>query len=143
MTTDFVFYAYKHQPNLAEDLILKYMREVCIYPTLVCASDALNRSIGHTAPVCATFSAIRDQSGHASVDITANLKGAVAKAQVPKILQTLVDKGELTQKVVGNEYSSFALSNLSRASRKIVFLRDQSSKPAGPFRFRKNPYWMV
>jgi hypothetical protein len=40
-------------------------------------------------------------SERVSVDITANLKGAVAKAQVPKMLQTLVERGELTQKVVG------------------------------------------
>jgi hypothetical protein len=35
------------------------------------------------------------------VDITANLKGAVAKTHVQKILVALSDKGLLTQKVVG------------------------------------------
>lgn len=61
----------------AEDLILKYMREV-------------NRPYG-------------------AIDITANLKGAVAKAQVQKVLQALADRGEITQKIVGK--SSFFVIN--------------------------------
>lgn len=85
---------------IAEDLVLKYMREVCIV-SLQNQSLIVNKGQQTLRREYALYHRIRILLRRGPVDITANLKGAVPKAQVAKILQTLVDKNELTCKIVG------------------------------------------
>jgi 26S proteasome regulatory subunit (ATPase 3-interacting protein) len=41
---------------------------------------------------------------YGAVDVAANLKGAVPKSAVQKIMVALAEKGELTQKIYGELY---------------------------------------
>ncbi|KAJ6497795.1 TBPIP-domain-containing protein [Mycena sanguinolenta] len=76
----------------AEDLVLDYVKRVrrSRFPLPYAHNRKMNRPYG-------------------AVDISANLKGAVPKASVQKILVALAEKGELVQKTYGK--TSFFVAN--------------------------------
>jgi hypothetical protein len=63
---------------------------------------------------------------YGAVDVSANLKGAVAKTNVQKILLALTEKGELVQKTYG---SSVAL-DIDLKSHFLSCILSEQGKPA-------------
>jgi len=63
---------------------------------------------------------------YGAVDVAANLKGAVPKSAVQKIMLALAEKGELTQKIYGEFNSDATAHMLMIGSRKDYLLCLQS-----------------
>jgi len=68
---------------------------------------------------------------YGAVDVAANLKGSVPKTAVQKILVALAEKGELVQKVYGEE--------LDQGSQSLVYTESQNTQERQVSLFTINP----